>query len=208
VLASERILHTIVNARDFLVCTAKQRTVRTALKKVINHVDFVKTAELCIAILTPIDVLIKMFQSDKVPLSVVYFKLDTLAAQFKDIRGLSEHANAPRLYYIEQLVVYRWGFVYSEAHGMSYLLSPVMVNNDHVIDEDHRERTVRVLCKYPVNGVRATPEQELDMYQQYVLFVTFARRQKANNDIAYKALHAEVNPMPEAKWWEVNFVLY
>ncbi len=63
--AADSILNGLVSERDFTIKgTAKQKEKRAAVKAIITDSDFVKKLDECIKILTPIDMFIKIFQSD------------------------------------------------------------------------------------------------------------------------------------------------
>ncbi|RHY17399.1 hypothetical protein DYB25_012222 [Aphanomyces astaci] len=69
---SESLLHDLVSARDFITGSADQRLRRMAVKETVTAVDFVSKLEHCISVLSPIDKWIKIFQSDRVPVSEVF----------------------------------------------------------------------------------------------------------------------------------------
>jgi hypothetical protein len=63
-------LNGLVSERDFVTTgNAKQKEKRVAIKAVIADPDFVTKLDECTTILTPIDMQIKIFQSDAVPCS-------------------------------------------------------------------------------------------------------------------------------------------
>ncbi|ETV81983.1 hypothetical protein H257_05510 [Aphanomyces astaci] len=78
-----------------------------AIKETVTAVEFVSKLEHCISILSPIDKWIKIFQSDRVPVSEV----------------LNLHESK----YIVAAIKTRWDFVYDDAHGVGYLLDPRFV---------------------------------------------------------------------------------
>ena len=58
ILYSERALHVIVTARDFIVGTTAQKQVRVNIKAIISNNEFVSSLTKCLAILSPIKLLI------------------------------------------------------------------------------------------------------------------------------------------------------
>jgi soluble cytochrome b562 len=70
-LDSERHLHALVSARDFVQGTATQKAERTKVRETITNADFVDNLNKSLVILRPIDRLIVKYQSDKVPISDV-----------------------------------------------------------------------------------------------------------------------------------------
>ena len=69
IIDSECALHAIVAARDFIVGTTAQKQVRVKIKAIISNNEFVSSLTKCLAILSPIDLLIMKYQSDSVPVS-------------------------------------------------------------------------------------------------------------------------------------------
>jgi len=67
-LQSEQILYTMVSARDFVANSPTiQKEHRNKIKNIISSPDFVNSLKKAIALLTPIDALIKEFQSKFCP---------------------------------------------------------------------------------------------------------------------------------------------
>ncbi len=110
-----------MSERDFTIKgTAKQKEKRAAVKAIITDSDFVKKLDECIKILTPIDMFIKIFQSDAVPCSNVYKAFLDLEDMMRKLTDVSEDKKA----YLVKLVRERFDFMYGDAHGVAYLLDP------------------------------------------------------------------------------------
>lgn len=71
--AADNVLKGILSQRDFVnEGTANQEAKSTEIKNIITDPEFVIKLDECIRILKPIDVYIKIFQSDAAPCSEVY----------------------------------------------------------------------------------------------------------------------------------------
>ncbi|RHZ10072.1 hypothetical protein DYB37_013977, partial [Aphanomyces astaci] len=102
---SESLLHDLVSARDFITGSADQRLRRMAVKETVTAVDFVSKLEHCISVLSPIDKWIKIFQSDRVPVSEVFDAfVHQLPHAIGDIWSLNLHESK----YIVAAVKARW----------------------------------------------------------------------------------------------------
>ncbi|RHZ33069.1 hypothetical protein DYB31_009882, partial [Aphanomyces astaci] len=121
---SESLLHDLVSARDFITGSADQRLRRMAVKETVTAVDFDSKLEHCISALSPIDKWIKIFQSDRVPVSEVF---DAFVHQLPHAIGEIWSLNLHESKYIVAAVKARWEFVYGDAHGVGYLLDPRFV---------------------------------------------------------------------------------
>jgi len=82
-LESERHLHVIVTARDFVQGTSSQKSKRSKIKEIVTNDAFVNNLRKALAILAPIDILIVKYQSDKVPISEVMPDFHNLPEEYK-----------------------------------------------------------------------------------------------------------------------------
>ena len=94
-----------------------------AIKAVIADPDFVTKLDECTTILTPIDMQIKIFQSDAVPCSDVYKAFVELEEKMHNLHNLP-NVEADKKAYLVELVRKRFDFMYGDAHGVAYLLDP------------------------------------------------------------------------------------
>jgi hypothetical protein len=76
-----------------------------------------------IALLAPIDALIKKYQSNKVPVSEVYQDWFELTKTLKNLPMLSPLERVR----VEAVSTDRWNFIYNDAQGVAYLLDPRFV---------------------------------------------------------------------------------
>jgi hypothetical protein len=81
-LESERHLHAIVTARDFVQGTAAQNSERLKIREVVTDDNFVENLKETLDILEPLDKLIVKYQSDKVPISEVTHDFHALLDAF------------------------------------------------------------------------------------------------------------------------------
>ncbi|ETV76973.1 hypothetical protein H257_09380 [Aphanomyces astaci] len=123
---SESLLHDLVSARDFITGSGDQRLRRMVLNETVTAVDVVSKLEHCISILSPIDKWIKIFQSDRVPVSEVFDAfVHQLPHAIVNIWSLNLHETK----YIVVAIKARWQFMYGDAHGVGYLLDPRFVDS-------------------------------------------------------------------------------
>jgi Protein of unknown function (DUF 659)/hAT family C-terminal dimerisation region len=152
--ASEKILHQMVNDREFLIHpNTKQIEKRDEIKKIICDALFVHQLTKSIAILTPIQVGITMFQNDHISLSEVYRQFAfTMPGAYQQMDCLSADEST----YVLGLIKARLDFMYGEAIGLSYLLDPNYLADG--MQEAHKVKALDFLTEYGPSGVAATQE--------------------------------------------------
>jgi hypothetical protein len=115
------LIRLIVTASDFkAVISKKERLKREAVFNMVTREDWLEQLKKCLSILTPINKYLVKFQKDSVPLSDVYQCCESLPFEFEENQYLSHVDKA----YLKKLVMGRWNFCYSDAHGVAYLLDP------------------------------------------------------------------------------------
>jgi len=122
-LESERHLHVIVTARDFVQGTSAQKSKKSKVKEIVMDDAFVNNLRKALAILTPIDALIVKYQSDKVPISEVMPDFHNLPKEYKKVMS-SNIITRQEFEYLVVLTQRRFQFMYGVAHGLSYLFDP------------------------------------------------------------------------------------
>lgn len=183
-LHSENILHSIVSGRDFITGTRQQKEERGILRDIITAENFVSNLKKSIAILEPIDKLIRYFQSDRVPISDVYDAFVKLPEAIHQIPDLSK----PEYTYMIMLSETRFKFMYGDAHGVGYLLDPRYIGKG-ITDYDFKEKLEDFIYTFPPNDTDPTTiERQTEMMQQYTSFVIYATALHTANNFRYQML--------------------
>ncbi|KAI9905487.1 hypothetical protein PsorP6_013915 [Peronosclerospora sorghi] len=121
IVAAEKVLHDLVNARDFVTGTAKQKDLNIQIKDTINRPDFILMLQKWLAILKPLDAAIVYYQSDSLPFLGVYLTFTkTLPEGINNIPSITRQ----ELEYLEMLSQSRFDFMYGKAYGIGYVLDP------------------------------------------------------------------------------------
>jgi hypothetical protein len=168
--AADSILNGLVSERDFTIKgTAKQKEKRAAVKAIITDSDFVKKLDECIKILTPIDMFIKIFQSDAEDM-------------MRKLTDVSEDKKA----YLVKLVRERFDFMYGDAHGVAYLLDPRYLG-------DGMSRTLRneiedFIYKFPSPDGATNQERQMQIAQEYTAFRVESLKERQQNTFRFKML--------------------
>ncbi len=84
-MESERHLHVIVTAHDFVQSTSAQKSERSKIKEIVTNDIFVNNLRKALAILALIDALIVKYQSDKVPIFEVMSDFHNLPEEYKKV---------------------------------------------------------------------------------------------------------------------------
>ena len=187
ILKSEKLLFSIVSERDFVPAaqTAALKSESTRIKDIITDTAFVSQLNKALNILGPIDQLIVKYQSDDVPLSDVLPDFNKLPTRFA-ASPTREFLSHEELQYLTMLANQRFEFMYSDAHGLAYLLDPRYLGEG--ISHQHRSNLEDILINLPLDSVPVTDEKKSDVYMQYTEFVIAAQNEKANSTFRYKML--------------------
>jgi hypothetical protein len=86
ILDSERLLHSIVTARDFIVGNPAEKAEIENVKATISNEQFVNSLEKALSILVPIYKRIVKYQADNVPIADALPDFHELPSQFKVLR--------------------------------------------------------------------------------------------------------------------------
>ena len=185
-LMSERILHAVVTARDFIKGTAAQKAERTRIKDVITRDNFVVLLEKSLDILKPIDALIVKYQSDSAPISDVWPDFNALPAQFSKL--LSDgRANADEVDYLIKLSESRFKFMYGKAHGLAFLLDPRFIGEG--LMPSLRVELETILIDTPINDDTPVDDERREvLFLQFTAFIIRAMKEKEDNKFRFTML--------------------
>jgi hAT family C-terminal dimerisation region len=196
-LESERHLHAIVTARDFLQGTATQKAERIKVREVVTGEDFVENLKKALAILEPLDKLIVKYQSDKVPISDVMHDFHALPDAFMKI-FLAEIIIKQQFDYLVLLSQRRFRFMYGVAHGLSYMLDPRYLGQG--LPENSRASLDEALINTPADDVTTTNDDRKEkLFMQYTSFFISATKEKQANSFRYQML-AKSRKTPFQYW--------
>ena len=214
-LAAENILNEAVTKRDFIEGTARQKQTRKMVRETVTDVNFVQLLEKSIGILSPIDIALKVFQSDKVAISVLYPTfVANLPAAFKKLKD-DGVVTAPEERYLQQLVVKRFEFVKSRAHTFAYVLDPRYAGA--LLSLDDREYQEEKLCELPsISGLRADQDEaeagqdeeaaanvlKTARFLELTNFMEYVEKCRASDNFRYKMLLA--GSKSPAQFWQVD----
>ncbi|MEN9638153.1 MAG: hypothetical protein RLZZ262_21 [Bacteroidota bacterium] len=188
ILNSEKLIYKIVNDRDFVTGSSKQKDERRRLKEIVTDDAFVEKLKTSIAILTPIDVLIVKYQSDSVPVSEVLndftFNLITSFADLSAAGVITESEHS----YLRNVTKMRYEFLYGDAYGLAYLLDPRFIGER--LSLQLRSSLEDKLYDFG-DSDQETKEQ---IFTQYKEFVISSRNEKVNNSFRYEMLVKKSKP--------------
>jgi hypothetical protein len=115
-------------------------------------------------ILEPIDIALRLAESDAFLVSDVYELWESLKHKFDDLR-----LDPNKISYIRSRVSLRWQKIYGDAHGVGYLLDPKYVGEK--MDRSLRCEVENFIREFPVHGHRINDQplqdaisRELDRY--------------------------------------------
>lgn len=184
---SERLIYGIVNERDFVTGSKKQKAERLRLKNIVIADNFVSALEKALKILKVIDELIVKFQSDGVPVSEVLTSFNKLPTQFAE---MTDYLTAAEIKYLGELATSRFQFMYGDAHGIAYLLDPRFVGEGLPVDT--RRDLEDSLVAIPEDGITAsTDERKMLLLDQLTQYVIAALREKTDNSLRFKMLQTK-----------------
>ena len=163
-----------------------------AIKAIITDPDFVTKLDQCIRILEPIDMFIKVFQSDAVPCSDVYNAFLDLEDKMKMLTNI----DAEQKTYLVEQVRKRFDFMYGDAHGVAYLLDPRYLG-------DKMSRTLRkevedFVFNFPTADGSMCKERREKLAQEYTAFRIDALQEREKNDFRFKMIG---NSKTVLQWW-------
>jgi hypothetical protein len=139
----------------------------------VTREDWLEQLKKCLSILTPINKYLVKFQKDSVPLSDVYQCFESLPFEFEENQYLSHVDKA----YLKKLVMDRWNFCYSDAHGVAYLLDPRFTGSR--MDLDLKEKVLEFVCELSqVSGEELQEEKNDAVVMEYDNFYKYCEGQR------------------------------
>ncbi|KAI2507919.1 transposase [Fragilaria crotonensis] len=188
VLDSERLIHAITAARDFVSGSTKQKADRMRLKDLVGNENFVGLLQKALALLSPIDALIVKYQADNVPISEVTPDSFAIVQAYYELerQGVISETECQ---YVKCRCRSRFEFLYGNAHGIAYLLDPRFLGSG--LSTEKRRSIKDVVCTIPLTSNKdgiSTDESKEAIFLQYTDFHISATREKALNSIRYKVL--------------------
>ena len=184
-LSSEKILHQIVNDREFTEAGGRdQRIKRLKVKEIICEPTFVSDLTHCVKILEPINKLITQFQGDYVPISDVFHSFVQLPKEYELVKPLIQKK------FILEKISERWDFIYGDAHGVGYLLDPRYLG-EHM-DEDLKENVSTFIREFREEDKQepSSEERRAILTKQLTEFLVYASAQKKNRSTSFLMLLA------------------
>jgi hypothetical protein len=206
------VVRDFANLPMFEVASPKdKKDTRNKLKATLRSTDFYDNLTIADKILQPLCHLIIAFQGntlnyhdisevtdccnidDKKPISYVQHTIEELTGKIYDIRELSKCDKDT----ISQQVENRWNFLYSECHGLSYLLDPKL-KGQHMAKED-KDALIATLN----NKCHSTQAVlEYDSYDKFLIDIS-------EDDDPRHALHCQIHEdtMTAMGFWKCAYVM-
>ena len=191
--AADDILNGLVSEREFVTKgSAKQKEKRVAIKAIITDPDFITKLDECTKILAPIDMFVKMFQSDAAPCSDVYKAFVELEDKMRSLANVDADKKA----YLVKLVRDRFIFMYGDVHGVAYLLDPRYLG-------DAMLRTLRneiedFVYKFPSKDGTTNQARMEQMAQEYTAFRIDALKERQLSTFRFKMIGKSKSVL---QWW-------
>ena len=191
--AADDVLNGLVSQRDFVVKgNANQREKHAEIKEIITDPHFVDNLDECIGILEPIDMFIKIFQSDDAPCSDVYKAFLDL----EDKMHLIPELDQVKKTYLVELVRKRFQFMYGDAHEVAYVLDPRYLG-------DRMSRTLRkeiedFIFNFPKADGSTSKERKDQLAREYTLFRTDSLNEREEKTFRFKRIGEAQSVL---QWW-------
>jgi hypothetical protein len=185
-LESERHLHVIVTAHDFVQGTSSHKSERSKIKEIVTNDAFVNNLHKALAILAPIDALIIKYQFDKVPISEVMPNFHNLPEEYKKVMS-NNIITRQEFEYLVVLAQRRFQFMYRVAYGLSYLLDPRHIGDE--LPVDLRSNLEEVLINSPVDDVTPIDDGRKEkLYIQFTVYFISVTKERQANSFCYQML--------------------
>ena len=209
-----------VSSRDF-VSGQKSPAAKESAQIVYDFVRDPETKEaICktISLLAPIMVEIKKFQSDRVPVSQVFVTFCKLRIEMTRMAFLS----GAQRDFLSNIVQDRWDLLYSDCHGMAYMLDPVCYNSPEYEEYINHEADLKAdiekwiyaipmsnnagpretLSNDVVPYTETTPAVKRLQFRELMKFQALCRRMKDDATPLY--LELTDGTMSPVDFWNIN----
>jgi hypothetical protein len=167
------------------------------VRDTVTDQHFIDNLKKALAIMRPMDGLIIKYQSDKVLISEVMSDFHALSNEFAKLHSTNVITKQEAEYMV-MLMKKRFQFMYGEAHGLSYLLNPVLLGEG--LPGPNRRTLEDTLINTPIDDVAPIDEQRQEkIYMDYIEFLIQARQEKKNNSFQFQLLtKRKKSPL---EWW-------
>lgn len=146
--------------------------------------DFVKNLKTSLAILKLIDLLNVKYRSDSIPISEVMPDFHGLPARFERVYCCRIISKQKREYLI-QLTKKSFQSMYSVAHGLVYLLDPVLLKEGLPVKK--RLTLEDILINTPEDDITSINEDRKEqIYVEYTRFIILAMQEKTSKSFFFK----------------------
>ncbi|KAH9128342.1 hypothetical protein LEN26_009120 [Aphanomyces euteiches] len=191
-LESQKYLLAIVDDEEF-----SQDEDYKNVHDTITASDFTVNLTKLLAILEPLDLLTTKFQSDKTSISDVMHDFLKLEAEFTKLYTTGTINDVERDYLVG-LSKKHFESLYGDAHGISYLLDPVLLGQE--LNGKQRRSLEDTLLNLPIDDATPTNDNRREeLYLQYTEFLIAASKEKEANSFRFKML-AQRKKTP-LEWW-------
>ena len=163
-----------------------------ATKAIITDPDFVTRLDECITILAPIDIYIKIFQSDAVPCSDVYKAFLELENKMRKLQNVEADKKA----YLVELVQKRFDFMYGDAHGVFYLLDPRYLGGSML--RTLQKEIEDFIYKFPQKDDTTSEARMEQLAQEYTAFRIEALGERQQCTFLFKMIGKSKTVL---QWW-------
>lgn len=202
VQSSSEVLHALVNQRGYLDCPTKKKVLRTKIRDKIMATTFLTSIAKAIMLIQHFNDLITLFQFASCDLGVVYDGIDRLQDIFRDYFDNGK-LTQNEFNYIISIIEYYWQFLYSDAHGVAYLLHPRYIGCR--MDVRLWDEVLQLIQTFPYDD--STPcdqARAIALTQEVNEYITYAKSHRDNNTVMFQSLCTNPRTVSGLGWWMQN----
>ena len=181
-IQADTVLKLIVNHQDFVTGTKKLKMKQQQAKDFVLDPNYLPKLQRCRALLEPIELYIKKFQDDTVPVSDVYQAFKTLPQAFDELQFLNEEQKN----FIKERLQLRFELLYGHAHGIGNLLDPRYLGDNMSAEE--QEEVEDILFQYPKDDGTLCEHRQKNIFTQYTEWRITALAARTQGRYRYKML--------------------